>query len=154
MVGGYRYPARLWTPTGTDPCNKVTWPCSSPRQPCRVRISVLTGFLGNGKTTLLAGMLAIPGVKDTAVIVNECDAVGLDRLLREPQIRRSYRYPSGCACCASRRNAITVYLAGGRGAICRPFRHLMFETSGLAEPSPMREGLTPSRVAAEPHVGR
>jgi G3E family GTPase len=76
---------------------------------------MLTGFFGNGKTTLLAGMLAIPGVKDTAIIVNEFDAVGLDRLLLEPQIRRSWRHPSGCACCASRRNAIPSTLLAGEG---------------------------------------
>jgi G3E family GTPase len=46
-------------------------------------ISVLTGFLGSGKTTLLSRMLASPDLSDTAIIVNEFGAVGLDHLLLE-----------------------------------------------------------------------
>ena len=46
-------------------------------------ISVLTGFLGSGKTTFLGRLLTRPDMGDTAVVINEFGAVGLDHLLIE-----------------------------------------------------------------------
>ena len=46
-----------------------------------IPVSVLSGFLGSGKTTLIRNLLANPAARDTAVIVNEFGEVGLDHLL-------------------------------------------------------------------------
>ena len=44
----------------------------------RIAVSLVTGFLGSGKTTLIAALLRQPGMAGTAVIVNEFGAVGID----------------------------------------------------------------------------
>jgi G3E family GTPase len=103
-------------------------------------ISVLTGFLGSGKTTLLSRVLASPGLADTAVIVNEFGAVGLDHLLLEVADREIGALPNGCVCCAVRQDlAETLYRLLRRRATGElpPFQRLVLETSGLAEPSPI-----------------
>ncbi len=48
-----------------------------------IPVSVLTGFLGSGKTTVLNRLLAHPDTGETAVIVNEFGEIGLDHLLVE-----------------------------------------------------------------------
>ncbi len=47
-------------------------------------VTLLTGFLGAGKTALLARLLRWPALRDTAVLINEFGEVGLDHLLVEP----------------------------------------------------------------------
>ncbi|MGE0418323.1 MAG: GTP-binding protein [Acetobacteraceae bacterium] len=103
-------------------------------------ISVLTGFLGSGKTTLLSRVLAAPDLSDTAVIVNEFGAVGLDHLLLEAADQEIVTLPNGCVCCAVRQDlADTLYgLLRRRAAGTLPaFRRIAVETSGLAEPAPI-----------------
>jgi G3E family GTPase len=103
-------------------------------------LSVLTGFLGSGKTTLLARMLTDPGLADTAVIINEFGAVGLDHLLLEAADQEIVTLPNGCVCCAVRQDlADTLYrlLRQRASGDLPPFRRLVLETSGLAEPSPI-----------------
>lgn len=103
-------------------------------------ISILTGFLGSGKTTLLRRVLASPGLADTAVLVNEFGAVGLDHLLLHAVGQDVVLLPSGCVCCVMRQDlASSLYgLLRRRGSgELPPFRQLVLETSGLAEPAPI-----------------
>jgi G3E family GTPase len=103
-------------------------------------ISVLTGFLGSGKTTFLGRALVSPGMADTAVVINEFGAVGLDHLLVEAADQEVLELPNGCVCCAVRQDlANTLYgllRRRARGEI-RAFNRIVLETSGLAEPSPI-----------------
>ena len=46
--------------------------------PAQTPVTVITGFLGSGKTTLIARLLRHPGLENTAVIVYEFGEVGLD----------------------------------------------------------------------------
>ena len=67
--------------------------------PDRIPVTVLTGFLGAGKTSLLNRLLADPGFADTAVIVNEFGAVGIDGDLVETADARAFAMTTGCLCC-------------------------------------------------------
>ena len=67
-----------------------------------VPVTILTGFLGSGKTTVLNHLLRQPSLADTVVIVNEFGAVRLDHLLIEQAIEDAVLLKNGCICCTLR----------------------------------------------------
>ena len=67
-----------------------------------VTVSLLTGFLGSGKTSLLKRLLSQPVLQDTAVLINEFGEVGLDHLLIEEVDQDVVLLKSGCVCCTVR----------------------------------------------------
>jgi len=103
-------------------------------------VTLLTGFLGSGKTTLLKSLLADPALGDTAVIINEFGEVGLDHHLIEHVTDDVVLLPSGCLCCALQGELSTalrdLQSRRARGLI-PPFRRLVVESSGLADPYPV-----------------
>ena len=102
--------------------------------------TVLTGFLGSGKTTLLRRALADPGFTDTAVIVNEVGAIAIDHYLVDFVEGGVLELPGGCLCCAVREDLARTLrdLIDRRDAgSVRPFRRIVIETSGLADPAPI-----------------
>ena len=50
----------------------------------RLPITILTGFLGSGKTTVLNKLVQHESFQDTAILINEFGEVGLDHLLVSP----------------------------------------------------------------------
>jgi G3E family GTPase len=107
-------------------------------------VTIITGFLGSGKTTLLNRLLRHPELADTAVIVNEFGAVGLDHLLMEPAIEDAVLLANGCICCTVRGDiADTLDLLWERRAsgALPPFRRIAIETTGLADPAPVAHAL-------------
>jgi G3E family GTPase len=109
-----------------------------------VPVTIITGFLGSGKTTVLNRLLKLPSLADTAVIVNEFGAVGLDHLLIEQAIEDAVLLKNGCICCTVRGDiADTLELLWQRretGAL-PPFRRIAIETTGLADPAPVAHAL-------------
>jgi G3E family GTPase len=105
-----------------------------------VPASLITGFLGSGKTTLLNALLSHPGMKETAVIVNEFGEIGLDHLLIESAFEDAVLLKSGCICCTVRGDLVdtieTLDARMRRGEIPR-FKRLAIETTGLADPAPI-----------------
>ncbi len=102
--------------------------------------TVLTGFLGSGKTSLLRRALAAPDFTDTAVIVNEIGAVAIDHYLVDFVEGAVLELPGGCLCCAVREDVARTLreLIDRRDAgTVRPFRRIVIETSGLADPAPI-----------------
>jgi G3E family GTPase len=102
---------------------------------------VLTGFLGSGKTSLLRRVLADPAASDTAVLINEFGEVGLDHLMVEATRPGDVvQLPSGCMCCVVKQDlalALHRLLTGRTDGTLPPFRRVVIETSGLAEPAPI-----------------
>lgn len=108
--------------------------------PEKIPVSLITGFLGSGKTTLLNALLRHPGMGETAVIVNEFGEIGIDHLLIETALDDAVLLKSGCVCCTMRGDLVDT-LAGllerrERGE-SPPFRRVLIETTGLADPAPV-----------------
>ncbi len=118
------------------------WPDFTP-------VNLITGFLGSGKTTLLQKLLASPALADTAVLINEFGEVGLDHQLLERIDDTMVLLQSGCLCCTIRgelAEAIRdLHDKRERGAV-PPFRRLVVESTGLADPFPILTTITADPV--------
>jgi G3E family GTPase len=106
----------------------------------RIPITLITGFLGSGKTTLISSLLRHPAMGETAVIVNEIGEVGIDHHLLRKVDERTVLMKSGCLCCSLRGDLADELrdLLGRRerGEVPR-FTRIVIETTGLADPAPI-----------------
>ncbi|RBO53852.1 GTP-binding protein [Rhodovulum sp. BSW8] len=109
-------------------------------------VHLLTGFLGAGKTTLLNRMMADPALRDTALVINEFGLVPVDHDL----VRKGREQPmvttTGCICCTAGsdlRSSLDQLLHGRRTGNLPPFRRVIVETTGLADPAPILNSLIP-----------
>ncbi|QEW23247.1 putative GTP-binding protein YjiA (plasmid) [Paracoccaceae bacterium] len=106
----------------------------------RIPVTILTGFLGAGKTTFLNRLMARPGFGDTAVIVNEFGEAGIDGALIEGGDERAFAMSTGCLCCTVsgdvRLTLMRLLDAANRG-VGPAFRRVVIETTGLADPAPV-----------------
>jgi G3E family GTPase len=103
-------------------------------------LTILTGFLGAGKTTLLNRMLQDPALADTVVIINEFGEIGLDHLLVETVDDGLILLAAGCLCCTVRGDLIATLedlLRKRDNGRITPFRRIVIETTGLADPAPI-----------------
>jgi G3E family GTPase len=110
-----------------------------------VPVTVITGFLGSGKTTVLNRLLRAPDLADTAVIINEFGEVSLDHLLIEQAIENAVLLKNGCICCTVRGDILDTIeeLFRKRESGELPwFRRIAIETTGLADPAPVVHTLT------------
>ncbi len=118
----------------------------------RLPVHVLTGFLGSGKTTVLNRLLREEGLRDTAVVVNELGAIGIDHLLVESSDDAVVELAGGCLCCTVRGDlALTLndLVARRQAGACAPFSRILIETSGLADPTPVESLILADPVLAE-----
>ena len=109
-----------------------------------VPVTIITGFLGSGKTTVLNHLLRQPSLADTVVIVNEFGAVGLDHLLIEQAIEDAVLLKNGCICCTVRgdiADTLNVLWQRRESGELPPFRRIAIETTGLADPAPVAHAL-------------
>jgi G3E family GTPase len=110
-----------------------------------VPVTVITGFLGSGKTTVLNRLLRAPDLADTAVIINEFGEISLDHLLIEQAIENAVLLKNGCICCSVRGDILDTLeeLFRKRETGELPwFRRIAIETTGLADPAPVVHTLT------------
>ena len=101
-----------------------------------IPVTVLTGFLGSGKTTILSRLVRDPAFADTAVIVNEFGEIGLDHVLLEAVDENIVDLSCGCICCTIRGDLMDTLadLHVRRGGA---FNRVAVETTGLADPAPV-----------------
>ena len=107
----------------------------------KIPVTVITGFLGSGKTTLIRHLLTNPGGRKLAVLVNEFGSEGVDgEILKScadancPE-ENIVELANGCICCTVADDFIPTMQA----LLARKVRpdHILIETSGLALPKPL-----------------
>jgi G3E family GTPase len=113
-------------------------------------VSIVTGFLGSGKTTLIARLLRNPAFARTAVIVNEFGEIGLDHELIAASDEHLLTLSTGCLCCAVRADLLATLLDlhARREAGDIAYDRVLIETSGLADPAPILQALVTDREVA------
>ena len=107
----------------------------------KLPVTVITGFLGSGKTTLIRHLMQNPGGKRLAVIVNEFGDVGVDGdilkscAIPECPAENILALANGCICCTVADDFIPTIEA--LMALSPRPEHILIETSGLALPKPL-----------------
>lgn len=103
-------------------------------------VTLLTGFLGSGKTTFLRRALVAPSLADTAVVINEIGEIAIDHHLVDFVEGSVVELPGGCLCCAVREDlarTLRSLIDRREAGEIRSFRRLVVETTGLADPGPI-----------------
>jgi len=143
-----------------DPISKVfagggATPFGAPqRRPrgSRIPVSIVTGFLGAGKTTLIRALLDSPEGANTAVVVNEYGEVGIDNALLRGSSDATVLLGNGCMCCLARSDLQetlrTLFADRARGVV-PSFQRVIIETSGLADPGPLLQTFASDRALGQ-----
>ena len=108
----------------------------------RIRLKILSGFLGSGKTTWLRHQLHDGALRGRAVIVNEAAAAAVDDALLT-DLAEVTVIPGGCICCARQAEFLRVLR---RQCDQSHPTDLVLETSGLAEPQRIVEAIRANPV--------
>jgi G3E family GTPase len=111
----------------------------SARADLHTPVTILTGFLGSGKTTLMNRALKHPAMARTAVVINEFGAVGIDHALTTASNDTILVLENGCLCCTVFGDLVQtlnrLYHAREAGELV--FDQVLIETSGLADLAPV-----------------
>ncbi len=107
----------------------------------KIPVTVITGFLGSGKTTLIRHLMANPQGKRLAILVNEFGSLGVDGEILKScadancPVENIVELANGCICCTVADDFIPTIEA----LMALPVRpdHILIETSGLALPKPL-----------------
>ncbi len=116
----------------------------------KIPVTVLTGFLGSGKTTILRHLIRQPALSNAAVIINEFGEISLDHALVEKTDGDVIEIQGGCLCCTVRGDLIgalhNLLLKHSKGEI-KTFDRVVLETTGLADPAPILHTLMSDPLA-------
>ena len=122
----------------------------------RIPITVLTGFLGSGKTTVLRHLGQIGALDRTLILVNEFGEVGLDHELLTPiDDDTMVAVNSGCICCSIRADLVqTLSEAPWRFARHgqRWFDRVIIETTGIADPAPILQTIIGEQAVSQKYL--
>lgn len=118
----------------------------------RIPVTLLTGFLGAGKTSLLQRFLHRADLRRTAVIINEMGEIGLDHDLIEVARESVVAIEGGCFCCTTRTDLSRALRQLNLQRIKRQipdFDRVVIETSGIADPVPVLQTLISDPICAQ-----
>jgi G3E family GTPase len=122
----------------------------------KIPVTIVTGFLGAGKTTLVRRFLATPEGEGTAVVINEFGSVGIDDALVRGSTDEVTLLGNGCLCCNTRSDlqvALRNLVAEREHGTVPRFQRILIETSGLADPGPILQTFSTDRaLGGEFHV--
>jgi G3E family GTPase len=114
-------------------------------------VTVLTGFLGSGKTTLVNRLVRDPRFGDTAVLVNEWGAIPVDHTLVREASENVVVLAGGCICCRVAGEVVStlreLHFLRAEGRV-PDFRRVVIETTGLADPAPLAATLVEMPLVA------
>jgi len=115
----------------------------------QIPVTLLTGFLGSGKTTVLNHLLRHMPL--TAVVMNEFGEIGLDHQLLEESRGPLALLSGGCVCCQIQGSLAptlkNLWLGRDKGDL-PPFERMIIETTGIADPAPIIATLVQDRWLA------
>ncbi len=108
-----------------------------------IPLTIITGFLGSGKTSFLSRLLSRRTGAEFAVIINEFGEHSLDHLLVDYISDQTFELPNGCLCCSARSEMVDkmTELAQGNQSGELDFNHLIIETSGISDPVNLIENI-------------
>ena len=109
-----------------------------------IPVSIITGFLGSGKTTLVNRLLKRPEMNRVAVIVNELGEIGVDNELVEVSSEQMMLLNNGCLCCVLRgdlQETLRDLFVKRRIGEIIDYDRVVIETTGLADPAPVMQTL-------------
>jgi len=118
----------------------------------RLPVSVVTGFLGSGKTTLINRLVKRPEMNRVAVIVNELGEIGVDNDLVETSSEQMMLLNSGCLCCTLRtdlQETLRELFIKRRNGEVIDFERVIVETTGIADPAPVMQTLMTDTLLLE-----
>jgi G3E family GTPase len=110
----------------------------------KIPVTVITGFLGSGKTTLISKLLLHPDMNRVAVVINEIGEIGIDNDLVTMSSENISLLANGCICCSVRtdmQETLRDLFARRHSGEIPEFDRVVIETTGLADPAPVVQTL-------------
>jgi G3E family GTPase len=132
-------------------------------------VTLIAGYLGAGKTTLINACLRTRGARKVAILVNDFGDINIDASLIESKAESLWSLAGGCVCCSIGISLLeTLEALSNRSEL---FDHVLLETSGVALPRliaqsinltasfvteavwVLADGLTIGDLSSDPYVG-
>ena len=117
----------------------------------RIPVTLVTGFLGSGKTTLISKLVRHPSMARVAVVINEIGEIGIDHDIVAMSSESIALLANGCICCSVRtdlQETLRDLFARRRVGEVADFDRVIIETTGLADPAPVVQTLSSDTLIA------
>ena len=106
----------------------------------KLPVTLITGFLGSGKTTLISRLVRHPDMNRVAVVINEIGEIGIDHDLVTMSSENVTLLANGCICCSVRtdlQETLRELFNQRRAGQIADFDRVIVETTGMADPAPV-----------------